>query len=86
VLDAATADPLSDSQLEQVVRLALGKRVPIAVKTDKAVVAGMRRLGPLERQLSSLAFTSPSGGWGPRTKVLKVSRAFGIPQITFVFH
>ncbi len=39
VLDAATADPLSDSQLERVVRLALGKRVPVAVETGKAVVA-----------------------------------------------
>ncbi len=39
VLDAATSDPLSDSQLERVVRLALGKRVPIAVKASKAVVA-----------------------------------------------
>jgi hypothetical protein len=30
VMRAATADPLSDSQLERIVRLALGKRVPIA--------------------------------------------------------
>ncbi len=34
-----TADPLSDSQLERVVRLALGKRVPVAVEASKAVVA-----------------------------------------------
>jgi hypothetical protein len=39
VMDAATADPLSDSQLERVVRLALGKRVPTTVETGKAVVA-----------------------------------------------
>jgi hypothetical protein len=39
VLDAATADPLSDSQLERVVRLALGKKVPVAVEAGKAVVA-----------------------------------------------
>jgi hypothetical protein len=36
--DAATADPLSDSQLERVVRLALGKRVPATVETGRAVV------------------------------------------------
>ncbi len=39
VMDAATADPLSDSQLEQVMRLALGKRVPATVEGGKAVVA-----------------------------------------------
>ncbi len=39
VLDAAMADPLRDSQLERVVRLALGKRVPITVEANKAVVA-----------------------------------------------
>ncbi len=38
MLDAATADPLSDLQLERVVRLALGKRVPITVETGKASV------------------------------------------------
>ncbi len=31
VMRAATADPLSDSQLERVVKLALGKRVPVAL-------------------------------------------------------
>ncbi len=30
VMRAATADPLSDSQLERVVKLALGKRIPVA--------------------------------------------------------
>ncbi len=30
VMEAATADPLSDAQLERIVRLALGKRIPIA--------------------------------------------------------
>jgi hypothetical protein len=39
MLNAATADSLSNSQLERVVRLALGKRVPATVETDKAVVA-----------------------------------------------
>jgi hypothetical protein len=39
VLDIATADPLSDWELERVVRLALGKRVPVAVEASKAVVA-----------------------------------------------
>ncbi len=39
VMDAATADPLNDSQLERVVRLALGKRVPTTVETGKAVIA-----------------------------------------------
>ncbi len=39
MLDAAIADPLSDSQLERVVRLALGKRVPVEVEAIKAVVA-----------------------------------------------
>jgi hypothetical protein len=39
VMDAARADPLSDLQLERVVRLALGKRVPTTVETGKAVVA-----------------------------------------------
>jgi hypothetical protein len=39
VMRAATTDPLSDSQLEQVVRLALGKRVPAASTTSKAAVA-----------------------------------------------
>jgi hypothetical protein len=39
VMRAATTDPLSDSQLEWVVRLALGKRVPAASVTGKAPVA-----------------------------------------------
>jgi hypothetical protein len=39
VMRAATTDPLSDSQLERVVRLALGKRVPAASTTSKAAVA-----------------------------------------------
>jgi hypothetical protein len=39
VLDAARGDPLRDSQLERVVRLTLGKRAPVGVKTNKAVVA-----------------------------------------------
>ncbi len=33
VMRAATADPLSDAQLEQIVKLAFGKRVPIASAT-----------------------------------------------------
>jgi hypothetical protein len=33
VMRAATADPLSDAQLERIVKLALGKRVPIASAT-----------------------------------------------------
>jgi hypothetical protein len=36
VMRAVTADPLSDSQLERVVKLALGKRVPAAGATSKA--------------------------------------------------
>jgi hypothetical protein len=36
---AATADPLSDSQLERVVKLALGKRVPAASVTSNASAA-----------------------------------------------
>jgi hypothetical protein len=39
VMRAATADPLSDSQLERVVKLALGKRVPAAGATSKAAAA-----------------------------------------------
>jgi hypothetical protein len=39
VMSAETADPLSDSQLERVVRLALGKRVPATSETGKAVAA-----------------------------------------------
>jgi hypothetical protein len=39
VMRAATTDPLSDSQLERVVRLALGKRVPATSETGKAVAA-----------------------------------------------
>jgi hypothetical protein len=39
VMRAATTDPLSDSQLERVVRLALGKKVPAASTTNKAAVA-----------------------------------------------
>jgi hypothetical protein len=39
VMSATTADPLSDSQLERVVRLALGKRVPATSETGKAVAA-----------------------------------------------
>jgi hypothetical protein len=39
VMRAATTDPLSDSQLERVVRLALGKRAPAASTTSKAAVA-----------------------------------------------
>jgi hypothetical protein len=39
VLDATRGNPLRDSQLERVVRLILGKRAPVAVKTNKAVVA-----------------------------------------------
>jgi hypothetical protein len=37
VMRAATTDPLSDSQMEQVVRLALGKRVPGTGEVSKAV-------------------------------------------------
>jgi hypothetical protein len=39
VMRAATADPLSDSQLKQMVKLALGKRVPAAGATSKAAAA-----------------------------------------------
>jgi hypothetical protein len=39
VLEAAKAGPLSDSQLEMVIRLALGKRVPVTIEASKAVVA-----------------------------------------------
>ncbi len=39
VIRAATTDPLSDSQLERVVMLALGKRVPDMSETSKAVTA-----------------------------------------------
>ncbi len=39
VMRAATADPLSDSQLERVVKLALGKRAPAASATSKAAAA-----------------------------------------------
>ncbi len=39
VMRAGTADPLSDSQLERVVKLALGKRFPAAGATSKATAA-----------------------------------------------
>ncbi len=39
VMTAVTTDPLSDSQLERVVRLALGKRVPTTSETNKVAVA-----------------------------------------------
>jgi hypothetical protein len=39
VLDAARGDPLSDSQLERVVKLTLRKLAPVRVESDKAVVA-----------------------------------------------
>jgi hypothetical protein len=39
VMRAATTDPLSDSQLERVVRLALGKRVPAASTTSQVAMA-----------------------------------------------
>jgi hypothetical protein len=39
VMDAATGDPLSDSQLERVVRLVLRKRDPTMVETGEAVAA-----------------------------------------------
>jgi hypothetical protein len=39
VMRIATADPLSDSQREQVVRLALGKRVPATNGTERVVAA-----------------------------------------------
>jgi hypothetical protein len=39
VMRAATADPLSNSQLERVVKLALGMRVPAAGPTSKAAAA-----------------------------------------------
>ncbi len=39
VMRAATTDPLRDSQLERVVRLSLGKRVPAASTTSKAAMA-----------------------------------------------
>jgi hypothetical protein len=39
VMRATTADPLSDSPLEQVVKLVLGKRVPAASATSKATAA-----------------------------------------------
>jgi hypothetical protein len=39
VMRTATADPFSDSQLERVVRLALGKRVPVTSEPSKAIAA-----------------------------------------------
>jgi hypothetical protein len=39
VMRAAATDPLSDLQLEWVIRLALGKRVPAASTTNKAAAA-----------------------------------------------
>ncbi len=39
VMRTVTADPLSDSQLERVVRLALGKRVPAMNKADRVAAA-----------------------------------------------
>jgi hypothetical protein len=39
MMRAATADPLSDSQLERVEKLALGKRVPTASATSKVAAA-----------------------------------------------
>jgi hypothetical protein len=39
VMRAATTDPLSDSQLERVVRLALGKRVPATSEPSKGIAA-----------------------------------------------
>jgi hypothetical protein len=39
VLDAARGDPISDSQLERLVRLALGKKTCPEAKTSNAVVA-----------------------------------------------
>jgi hypothetical protein len=61
---AATADPLSDAQLERIVKLALGKRVPIA----SAAVGG----GP--PQVTTPA-VEPAGNhqaerkWNPRMRV-----------------
>jgi hypothetical protein len=74
VLDAATADPLSDSQLERVVRLALGKRVPVTVETSKAVAAYAAAASAGGDDTSwtpgaAATSTSPSRDWSPRTKV-----------------
>ncbi len=61
VMRAATADPLSDAQLEQIVKLALGKRVPIASATmgggdpPQATTSAMEPAGNLldEREVES---------------------------------
>jgi hypothetical protein len=76
VMRAATADPLSDSQLEQVVKLALGKRVP-AGATSKAATAHAASAAtgggdPSQASAPAMepaATIRPSGGWNPRTRV-----------------
>jgi hypothetical protein len=74
---AATADPVSDSQLEQVGKLALGKRVPTAGANSKvaaahaALAATAAEILPRHRhRLWSLpTIIWPSGGWNLGTRV-----------------
>ncbi len=63
VMRAATADPLRDSQLERVVKLPLGKRVPAAGATSKAATAhaASAATGGGDPSLASAPAMEPAG-------------------------
>ncbi len=64
VMRAVTANPLSDAQLERIVKLALGKRVPVHRPQRWAETSPRQRL----RQRNSPATIRPSWRWLPRLK------------------
>jgi hypothetical protein len=65
VMRAATANPLSDAQLERIVKLALGKRVPVA---PAATVGGDPPPRQRLQRQSSPATIRPSWRWRPRMR------------------
>jgi hypothetical protein len=65
MMRAATADPLSDAQLEQIVKLALGRGSPLHRPQWAAEILPRRRL----RQWSPPATIWTSGRWSLRTRV-----------------
>ncbi len=70
VMTAATANPLSDAQLERIVKLALGKRVPVA----PAATAGGDPPRQQLRRWSRTGAIRPSRRRSPRMRVRAVLR------------
>ncbi len=70
VMEAATANPLSDAQLERVVRLALGKRVSVAPAAKVGGDPPRLRL----RRRSSPTTIRPSLRWRPRMRARAAPR------------